>query len=273
MPDATAMPSLSAQRSAPRKASKPTARKAAPGWRRELSDFLHGETGLFRVVARRILHRPLRSMVVVAAAGLAGVIVVNAVALQNERHPAPFFAVAPVTSALPATAPLPPQKPGTIGPQLSEADLQRMTALNKDLQAELARQGFFLGTIDGKPGSRFEIAIREYERAAGLQVTGQPSEKLLAQVASTKLAMKDQLLLLIKDGAPPAVADRTKTVEAVQRGLNRLGYGPLKADGSFGASTKAAIERFERDRKLTVKGEPAGRLLKELSAASGIAIE
>lgn len=271
------MPSVTAQRSAPRHPSKPTGKSpmgksAPPNWRRELADFLSGETGLLRVVGRRLMHRPVRSLAVIGACGLCGVIVVNAVALQNERHPAPFFAVAPVTSALPATAPLPPQRPGGAAPQPSEAELQRMTALNRDLQAELARQGFYLGAIDGKPSSRFEIAIREYEHAAGLPITGQPSEKLLTQVASTKLAMKDQLLLLIKDGAPIA-ADRTKTVEAAQRALNRLGYGPLKADGSFGASTKAAIERFERDRKLTVRGEPSGRVLKELSAASGVAID
>ena len=273
MPDATTLSPLNAERSAPRQASKPRGRKTAPTWRRELTAFLQGETGLLRVVFRRILHRPMRSLVVLAGLGLTSLIVVNAIALQNEKHPAPFFAVAPVTAALPANAPLPPQRPGAIGAQPSEAELARMSALNKDLQGELARQGFFLGAIDGKPSSRFEIAIREYERAAGLPVTGQPSEKLLTQVSSTKLAMKDQLLLLIKDGAPASGADKVKTVEGVQRALNRLGYGPLKADGSFGASTKAAIEGFERDRKLAVKGEASGRLLKELSAASGIVIE
>ena len=215
----------------------------------------------------------MRSLAVIAGLGFCGVIFVNAVALQNERHPAPFFAVAPVTSSLPAKAPLPPARPASAIAQQSEAELARQTGLNKDLQAELARHGFYIGAIDGRLGNRFEIAIREYEKAAGLPSTGQPTEKLLTHVAASKLAMKDQLLLLIKDAGSTAQPDRTKTVEAVQRALNKIGYGPLRTDGSFGATTKAAIERFERERKLAVRGEPNGRFLKELSAASGMNIE
>ena len=199
-------------------------------------------------------------------------VLINAVALQNERHPAPFFAVAPVTSALPAVPPLPPLRGAVANAAPSEAEIARQTALNKDLQAELARHGFYIGAIDGKPGSRFEIAIREYEKAASLPVTGLASEKLLTHVSASKIAMKDQLLLLIKDAGNTG-PDRMRTLEAVQRALVKLGYGPLKIDGSFGSTTKIAIEKFERDRKLTVRGEPSGRLLKELSAASGIAIE
>ncbi|MBY0611349.1 MAG: peptidoglycan-binding protein [Beijerinckiaceae bacterium] len=275
MPDASTLPPLGQQRSAARQASKPggKAAKAAPRWRDEALRLVHGETSLLRVVGRRIFHRPMRSLAAIVALGISGVILVNAVALQHDRHPAPFFAVAPVTSALPAKAPLPPARPASAPVQLSEADLVKQAVLNKDLQAELARRGFYIGVIDGKPGTRFEIAIREYEKAAGLPVTGQATEKLLTQVAASKLAMKDQLLLLIKDAGSTAQPERTRTVEGVQRALNKIGYGPLRTDGSFGATTKAAIERFERDRKLAVRGEPNGRFLKELSAASGMTID
>ena len=60
-----------------------------------------------------------------------------------------------------------------------------------------------------------------------------------------------------------------KSVLQAQRALNKLGYGPLKADGLIGPGTRAAIEKFERDRKLPVKGEAAGRTLKELAARAG----
>ncbi|GJD97146.1 peptidoglycan-binding domain-containing protein [Methylobacterium iners] len=61
-----------------------------------------------------------------------------------------------------------------------------------------------------------------------------------------------------------------KIAEA-QRALVKLGYGPLKADGVMGPGTRAAIERFERDRKLPVKGEAGGRTLRELAARAGAA--
>ncbi|TXM63869.1 peptidoglycan-binding protein, partial [Methylobacterium sp. WL69] len=64
--------------------------------------------------------------------------------------------------------------------------------------------------------------------------------------------------------ADPAVAK-------AQRALVKLGYGPLKADGLLGTGTRAAIERFERDRKLPVKGQPAGRTLRELAARAAAA--
>ncbi|WP_232631939.1 peptidoglycan-binding domain-containing protein [Methylobacterium sp. Leaf118] len=74
---------------------------------------------------------------------------------------------------------------------------------------------------------------------------------------------------------PKAKAEaETKPDPAVmraQRALSRLGYGPLKDDGLMGPGTRAAIERFERDRKLPIKGEATGRTLRALTtkAAQG----
>lgn len=67
--------------------------------------------------------------------------------------------------------------------------------------------------------------------------------------------------------------EQVRSVAAVQRALNRLGYGPIKADGVYGSGTKLAVERFERDRKLPLTGEVSPRVLKELSAASGTAFD
>lgn len=74
---------------------------------------------------------------------------------------------------------------------------------------------------------------------------------------------------------PPAdpKAEQNRSVAAAQRALNRLGYGPIKADGVYGAGTKLAIERFERDRKLPLSGELSPRVLKELASASGTAFD
>ncbi|MHB2169875.1 peptidoglycan-binding domain-containing protein, partial [Alsobacter sp. R-9] len=83
---------------------------------------------------------------------------------------------------------------------------------------------------------------------------------------------RDPIADMLKGGAAPA-AEPDRSVLAAQRALNKLSYGPIKPDGLMGAGTRQAIERFERDRKLPVTGQPAGRTARELASASGIAIE
>jgi hypothetical protein len=63
----------------------------------------------------------------------------------------------------------------------------------------------------------------------------------------------------------------SKDVLFTQRALNRLGYGPLKADGLAGVGTRQAIEKFQRDRKLPVTGEISRKLIGDLATASGLA--
>ncbi|MFC3267334.1 peptidoglycan-binding protein, partial [Camelimonas abortus] len=72
--------------------------------------------------------------------------------------------------------------------------------------------------------------------------------------------------------APPARPEFSSRVMAVQQALNRLGYGPLAADGLMGPGTRAAVERFQKGRGLPVTGEPGPRTLKALSAAAGVTL-
>jgi hypothetical protein len=68
--------------------------------------------------------------------------------------------------------------------------------------------------------------------------------------------------------ATPA-ANGSARVAAVQRALTDYGYGQLKATGTIGADTQAAIQRFERERKLPITGQMSDRLVKELGLATG----
>ena len=69
------------------------------------------------------------------------------------------------------------------------------------------------------------------------------------------------------------IAGPSPRVTAVQRALNEFGYGPVKATGSYGSETIAAIQKFERDRKMPVTGQISPRLLQELAALTGKPIE
>jgi len=59
----------------------------------------------------------------------------------------------------------------------------------------------------------------------------------------------------------------------VQRALTEYGYGQLKPTGTIGPDTKAAIVKFERERKIPATGQMNERLVRELSAMIGHPID
>jgi hypothetical protein len=65
----------------------------------------------------------------------------------------------------------------------------------------------------------------------------------------------------------------SRRVAAVQRTLTELGYGQLKATGTVGSDTQAAIQKFERTRKIPVTGQMSDRLVQELVAMTGHSID
>jgi hypothetical protein len=74
------------------------------------------------------------------------------------------------------------------------------------------------------------------------------------------------------DSRPDPIAELlepTNRTIAVQRALTEFGYGQIKPTGNVGPETKAAIEKFERERKLPVTGQVSERLTRELTAMKG----
>ena len=186
-----------------------------------------------------------------AAVGLSAAvalgIVVNALALQHSRHPAPLFGQAiqlgqpaqrdDAVAAAPAAAPSPRIEPA------KPVEPTEPTAL--------------ASAPPVKPHRLVEAAP-----PAGKATSAAPTARPLKASATPRPVQ-----------TPPA--DRAKdgkTIVATQRALSKLGFA-VKATGSSGAATRSAIEAFERDRHLPVKGEMSRKLLKQLSAESGIAID
>ena len=90
----------------------------------------------------------------------------------------------------------------------------------------------------------------------------------------------DPLANLVKSTGAPAVAPSNtaqaagqRRVAAVQRALTEYGYGQLKPTGTVGSDTQAAIQKFERDRKIPLTGQMSDRLVRELAAMTGKAID
>gem|GEM_PF-182839 len=238
----------------------------------------------------------------VAAAGavtLAGFIILNAVALQPERHPTPMFtSIVPAPPDTVAALPLPPARADQDGiktvafearpvaggkitpPEKARPSLPASSdvseAMLAEIQRELGKRGYYKGEVNGRPGPATAQAIRDFQFSRRVAVDGRPSEALLRDVAASRITMKDELLDLVKRTAQedktPQADKAVKTVMDIQRALNKAGYGPVNEDGQMGPTTKAALARFEQDRKLPPRGEAKGPVLKMLAAISGIAI-
>ena len=208
----------------------------------------------------------------------AGAIVVNAVVLQNEKHPSPLFrTVAKANEAFPVppvrpdvaarntVAPAPVQttaaKPtSTDKPKAPEkaAAAESSDALVAEIQRELGKRGYFKGDATGKVGPTTTQAIRDFQFAQRMAVDGKPSEPLLNDIQASKVTMKDELVDLLKRTA--GTEDKTvKTVSDVQKALNKVGYGPLSEDGQLGPSTKQALAKFEAE-MLTMRFGGAGAI-------------
>ena len=99
-----------------------------------------------------------------------------------------------------------------------------------------------------------------------VKTTGSPP----AAAAASNVARPPALIPTRTETTPSAGSRR---VAAVQRALTEYGYGQLKPTGTVGADTQAAIQKFERDRKIPVTGQMSDRLVKELTAMIGHPID
>jgi peptidoglycan hydrolase-like protein with peptidoglycan-binding domain len=215
-----------------------------------------------------ILRRPVEVAGALTMGAFTAAILINALAMQNGTHPAPFFARraagaldAPATKAAAPSARL---GAPTVPPE--------RLALVRDIQTELASRGLYDGLADGLAGPKTVGAIRNFQESAGLDIDGEPSAALLRSIRSSPLAAArpDPIATLITSSTPSPPA---RSVMLVERALAALGYGPLKVDGLIDADTQAAIVRFEQDRSLPVTGRISARLRRELADVSGIELE
>jgi peptidoglycan hydrolase-like protein with peptidoglycan-binding domain len=240
--------------------------------------------GVWRALCARLMapirRHPVDSFGLVAMLALMLIALVNALFLQSGKHPAPMHAIATIspheTTGSLVTMPRPrPAAVATAAEPEEPADppARPQAEVIADIQRELARKGFYDGPVDGVNGPRMEAAIRSFEQAAGLKPGAAPDEDLLAIIALSHAkgpkAKGDAKKPQSAAPAPPP----SGRVLAVQRALAEFGYGQIKTTGVFDPATKAAIEKFERERKLPVSGKLSDRLMHELASVTGRPIQ
>jgi hypothetical protein len=162
---------------------------------------------------RRLGATPARGYAAAAlTAALIG-IVVNALALQHARHPAPFFAHTPAVALAPAStaaaapaqtaaettgapaAPTPPARPVQFGgaaasggddaiADMLRADQEQETQKRlAAAQTALVRLGYVV-KADGEPSAATTTALRDFERAHGLPPSNDVTPRLLKALSA-----------------------------------------------------------------------------------------
>jgi peptidoglycan hydrolase-like protein with peptidoglycan-binding domain len=226
------------------------------------------------------------------AAVAVGAILINGLFLQNGPHPAPMFkgdklvtvpaTVASGSSPAAANARARPAEPSPAKPATATATATPARPTGEivaDIQRELARRGFYDGVVDGRYGPRTDTAIRDFEQSSGFKASSEPSEALLQSIkrwnpkaakttASIPAAPRPAAQPVRSDPIAEVLAP-SKRVVAVQRALAEFGYGQIKPTGVIDVETKAAIEKFERERKLPVTGQVSDRFARELASITG----
>ena len=232
--------------------------------------------GGLRGLLRRVLGRsPLDAVALFVALAAVGAILLNALYRQPGPHPAPIFSVKPRPVATEPAEVVPPMPRTRPAPMIAkpEAVARSRADITTDIQRELTRRGLYDGPVDGVTGPKTDAAIRDFETSAKLRVSGEPTEDVLRAIQRVPLKIET---VPRPTPRPDPIADLiapTPRVIAVQRALNDFGYGPVKATGVYGAETIAAIQKFERDRKLPVTGQISPRLMRELAALTGRPLE
>jgi hypothetical protein len=260
--------------------------------------------GLLSGLFARLLRRPGHSLVVVSLCVLTGGIFVNALFLQSQRHPAPFFAKSLIAARLAQSA-----KEAKAADAAKQARVARQMELAKaakraseETAATEARRIMQqrqsvpgTATDGGDRASASRVRTASYRRAMDEVAKGQKPE---GETVRKPGPARDLIGSLIRsDGAsiprPPrdipasgkaptnnsssshgrtaAATAEKQRIASMQRALVKLGY-TLTVDGIAGPATKAALEKFQRKNRLPASGKPGDRTLQVLASRARVEI-
>ncbi len=191
-----------------------------------------------------MLRRPQDTLAAAMASAALITVLVNALFLQPNPHPAPLFSVRPkarpaaIYDSTGAVRVVPRPRPANLASPSAEPAAKPAPAgrarsnIITDIQRELARRGFYDGAVDGIHGSRTEAAIRQLEQATGIKFGAEPSEPMLQAILRAPAVARtgaprrgDPIADLVARTAPQVSVSRSELV----------GAAPAAATVSFSA--------------------------------------
>ncbi|KPF98174.1 peptidoglycan-binding protein [Rhodopseudomonas sp. AAP120] len=240
-----------------------------------------------RFAMRLLTHSPRDVIAGMFASAAVIAIITNAIFMQAGQHPSPMFGrsgAAPSVSVvtLPRPRPVEP-RPETkaLDPALLEPSATELKpAEPKAAEAKpVETRAVEPKHVDAKPDNRRNARTADADPSDPLgnlvRSTAQPRSTAPTAAVNSPSVPRPP-------AAIPAAASRdpvgdmitsSRRVASVQRALTEYGYGQLKPTGTAGPDTQAAIQRFERARRMPVTGQVSDRLVRELSLVIGHSID
>jgi peptidoglycan hydrolase-like protein with peptidoglycan-binding domain len=118
-------------------------------------------------------------------------------------------------------------------------------------QQKLAKLGFYSGVADGQPGSRTGAAIRRYQIAENLKVTGELNRQTLDRLginAAVQAPAYVALADIFKGGPYISAGPETQVavIRQAQKNLRLLGYYNGPDDGMPGTGLVSALKVWQK---------------------------
>jgi len=121
-------------------------------------------------------------------------------------------------------------------------------------QQRLKSLGYYNGKVDGIPGSQTHAAVRRYQEANDLKITGELNQETIRHMGlSGKTASpmpKYKMLAELFRGGPYLTADpnfQVGVIKQAKKNLKTLGYFRGKIDGEPTTELQASLRAFQRD--------------------------
>lgn len=205
--------------------------------------------------------KPIGVTLILGIAAVAAIgVPMNALFLQDGRHPAPLFSAQPSNALL--GAPTPPARPPAVEARTERDANVPARSAPKDLIASKIEKLDVAKSSDwgkGVPAKADAPHAADKKRdAIGLLIVGDPPP---LKASADKSSKAD------KTASADKTAPVDKNVLYAQRALLKLGY-VVRSDGVLSGATRHALEKFEGDAGLPVKGRITPKLLQQLAARS-----
>lgn len=127
------------------------------------------------------------------------------------------------------------------------------------VQKALADKGYYHDVIDGKFGWNTYVAIWDFQKANGLQVTGEADALTLQKLGITGSTTGGKL----------DYGSKGQAVRDLQSALKKLGYYKIDVDGVYGYATYEAVWSFQHKNGLKVDGIAGPATLSLLYSGKG----
>ena len=129
------------------------------------------------------------------------------------------------------------------------------SATIRAVQQALEKRGFRVGPADGTWGPRTESAIGNFQRARGMNASGELDAHTLSGLGLLPAGTDRPAPRRAGEMLRPADLDPA-AIRMIQQGLESKGFEVGSADGMWGDRTVQALREFQRSQGMEPSGEP-----------------